>query len=170
MTGVVVVGKGHEHGHSFHGSVLPFQKRRWPYLLAYELDIPEARGTEERHPVYRDLGFAIKALDQPVKVTEQRECQDGHPTSVGTAGYLEKAPHTAALVAYTGCLGTGKWKTKPDGGLFSDGAAHLLERDRYHKHTRNKHIAHSPNASDFISSAAWIRGCAPTSPIHDGWA
>ena len=48
--------------------------------------------------MYRDLGF-IKALDHPVKVTEQRERQDGQPTGVGTAGFLQKAPYTAALVA-----------------------------------------------------------------------
>jgi hypothetical protein len=104
------------------------------------------------------LGFAIKALDHPVKVTEQRERQDGQPTRVGTAGFLKKALHTTALVAYMGCFGTGKRKTKPDGGIFSDDAAHLLERHRYHKHTRNTHIAHSPNAFDITSSAAWIRG------------
>lgn len=65
-------------------------------------------GAEERHSVYRDLEFAINVLDCPVKVMEQRERQDGQPTSVGTAGFLEKALYTAALVAYMRCFGTGK--------------------------------------------------------------
>jgi hypothetical protein len=55
-------------------------------------------------------------------------------------------------------------KTKPDGGIFSGGVAHFLERHRYHKGTRNKHIAHSPNASDVTSSAAWIRGVCSDEP------
>jgi hypothetical protein len=55
-------------------------------------------------------------------------------------------------------------KTKPDGGIFSGGLAHFLERHRHHKGTRNKHIAHSPNASDLTSSAAWIRGVCSDEP------
>jgi hypothetical protein len=55
-------------------------------------------------------------------------------------------------------------KTKPDGGIFSGGLAHFLERHRHHKDTRNKHIAHSPNASDVTSSAAWIRGVCSDEP------
>jgi hypothetical protein len=49
-------------------------------------------------------------------------------------------------------------KTKLDGGSSPAAWPHFLERHRYHKDTRNKHIAHSPNASDVTSSAAWIRG------------
>lgn len=86
----------------------PFPENEDGHIPAYELDIPEPGGAEERRPAHRDLGFAIEALGHPVKVTEQRESQDGQPTSVGSAGFLEKAPHKAALVAYMGCLGTGK--------------------------------------------------------------
>ncbi len=49
-------------------------------------------------------------------------------------------------------------KTKPDEGSFSGDAAHFLERHRHHKDTRNNHIAHSVNAFDINSSAAWIKG------------
>jgi hypothetical protein len=55
-------------------------------------------------------------------------------------------------------------RTEPDGGIFSGKAAHFLERHRHHKDTRNNHIAHSPNASDVTSSAAWIRGVCSDEP------
>ncbi len=55
-------------------------------------------------------------------------------------------------------------KTEPDGGTFSGDAAHFLERHRHHKDTRNNHIAHSANALDVTSSAAWIRGVYTDEP------
>ncbi len=103
-----MVSKGQERGPSFRGSVLPSPKTKMAISPHTNSVCRSPRGTEERHPVYRDSGFAIDALDHPVKVTEQRERQGGQPTRVGTAGFLEKAPHKAALVAYMGCLGTGK--------------------------------------------------------------
>ncbi len=56
-------------------------------------------------------------------------------------------------------------KTEPDKGIFSGDAAHFLERrHRHHKDTRNNHIAHSANALDVTSSAAWIRGVCSDEP------
>jgi hypothetical protein len=110
------------------------------------------------------LGFAIDALDHPVKVTEQRERQGGQPTRVGTAGFLEKASYTAALVAYMGCFGTGKRRPSRPGASSPAAWRIFWSATGHHKDTRNKHIAHSPNASDVTSSAAWIRGVCSDEP------
>jgi hypothetical protein len=131
---------------------------------AYELDIPEARDAEEWHSVYRDLEFVIDVAGYLVRLMEQREQQQGQPTSVGTASFLEKALYTAALVAYTRCFGTGKRKNKLDDSIFAGDAAHLLERHRYWKNTRDKHIAHSVNAFEITKAAAWVKGLDADNP------
>ena len=48
-----------------------------------------------------------------MEVTGQLERRDGQPVGVGTAGFLQKAPCAAALVACAGCFGTGKRKIGP---------------------------------------------------------
>jgi hypothetical protein len=83
---------------------------------------------------------------------------------VGTAGFLGKALYTAALIAYARCFGTGKRKTKLDESIFAGDAAHLLERHRYWKNTRDKHLAHSVNAFELMHAAACIQGLATDEP------
>jgi hypothetical protein len=131
---------------------------------AYELDIPEARNAEEWHSVYRDLEFVIEVSSYLVRLLEQREQQLGQPTSVGSSGAHEQALYTAALVAYMRCFGSGKRKNRLDESIFSGDAAHLLERHRYYKNTRDKHIAHSVNAFETTKSAAWIAGLDTENP------
>jgi hypothetical protein len=142
----------------------PFPDDEEGRIPAYGLDLPEARDAEEWHSVYRDLEFAIDVTNYLLRVMGQRESQGEGFRSVGTSGFLEKALYTAALIAYMRCFGTGKRKTKLDEGIFSGDAAHMLYRHRYWKDTRNKHLAHSVNAFDTTSSAAWIKGLDTEEP------
>jgi hypothetical protein len=53
----------------------PFPEGDEDQVVAYELDLPEAREVEETHAVYRDLEFVINVADYLVKMMEQRERQ-----------------------------------------------------------------------------------------------
>lgn len=135
----------------------PFpDKGEEPGTPACELDLPESRDAEEWHSVYRDLEFVVEIAGYLARVMDHHADQEGQPRSVGTSGHLEKALYTAALVAYMRCFGTGVRQNKLDEGIFSGDAEHMLERHRYWKDTRNKHIAHSVNAFDITKGAAWI--------------
>jgi len=165
-----VLSKGQERGHPFRGSVLPSPRTKMAISPHTDSVCRSPRGTEERHPVYLDLGFAIDALDHPVKVTEQRERQGGQPTRVGTAGFLEKASYTAALVAYMGCFGTGKRRpSRP--GASSPAAWRIFWSAT--ATTRTPATSTSPTRQTRPTSLVAPRGsggCAPTSPVHDGSA
>lgn len=136
----------------------PFPEGEEAGIPAYELDLEESRDTEEFHAVYRDLEFVVNVSNYLIQVMEQRERQQGEPTSVGTSSFLEQALYTAALVAYVRCFSTGKRKHRLDDSIFKGDAEHLLERHQYYKNTRDKHIAHSVNAFEITKTAAWIKG------------
>lgn len=133
-------------------------------IPAYKLDLEESRETEELHAVYRDLEFVVNVSNYLVQVMEKREQDQGQPTSVGTASFLEQALYTAALVAYARCFSTGKRKHRLDESIFNGDAEHLLERHQYYKNTRDKHIAHSVNAFEVTETAAWIKGLETADP------
>lgn len=136
----------------------PFPEGEEAGIPAYELDLQESKDTEELHAVYRDLEFVVNVSNYLIQVMEQRERQQGEPTSVGTSGFLEQALYTATLVAYVRCFSTGKRKHRLDDSIFKGDAEHLLERHQYYKNTRDKHIAHSVNAFEITKTAAWIKG------------
>ena len=144
----------------------PFPEGEEANTHTYDLDqlnLEEARDAEELHAVYRDLEFVIQVGDYLVRGMEQRERQR-QTTMIGTAGYLEKAFYMAALVAYARCFGTGKRKHRLDDTIFTGDAEHLLERHKYYKDTRDKHLAHSVNAFEITKAAARIEALDTDNP------
>lgn len=130
----------------------------------FKLELEEAKDAEELHSIYRDLEFVIDTTEYVVRLVEQREHQQGSAVTVGTAGILERALYVAALVTYVRCFTSGKRKQKLDETIFVGDAEHLLERHRYYRDTRDKHVAHSVNAFELTEYAAWIDGMETDDP------
>jgi hypothetical protein len=142
----------------------PFPEGHEAGVPAYKIDLPEAKDAAELHSIYRDLEFTVDTVNYLVQLVERREEQTGTPTTVGAAGIFERALYMAALITYVRCFTSGKRKYKLDDSIFTGDAEHLLERHRYYRDTRDKHVAHSVNAFEITEFAAWIDGLDTDDP------
>lgn len=124
---------------------------------SFELDLEEARDSEELHALYRDLEYVIETVNQLSAHLRQYRDRLGNTASVGGADIIARALWEAALVAYIRCFTSGVRQHKLDEGIFVGEAEYLREWHDLYKDTRDKHVAHSVSPFEQHHATVWIK-------------
>jgi hypothetical protein len=139
-------------------------------IAYFRVEFEEAKEAEDWFGIYQDLGIVVSAANQAADIAErQRRQEQETPLSSPTVCPEHIVKHSlwsAALVAYVRCFATGV-RARFDESIFGD-AEDVIQRHRYYKNIRDKHIAHSVNPFEVFATCVGIIDFAGNEPqVHD---